>query len=261
MTMNRRDKMLLLVLPALLLFIGYTTYGLSHWRTQLATAEKGITSTRERMPNPAEERSRRDKLAAAGREARGETEAIDKLKLQIATSTKSLEREKSELAAAKNSLSSGEHRDEMTKIESAHRIALQKLEASHLSALAGLETQSAAALARLWQSSKGPKTDRTQRIELLNKVLARYDLTILDATDDANGAASPPRLQAVMKAAAETNGLAPPKPRQLKLRGKYSEIAGALDSLARGDAWAIPLGLTMKPAADGLFEWTLTVWV
>jgi hypothetical protein len=112
-------------------------------------------------------------------------------------------------------------------------------------------------------TSNGPSADRTERIERLDKVLARFDLVVMDASDDAKGDVSPPRLAALMKAASEVNGRSPPKPRQIRVRGRYSEVAAALESISRGDAWAVPLGLAMKPASDdsGKLEWTLTVWV
>ncbi|MFO0802145.1 MAG: hypothetical protein U0791_03335 [Gemmataceae bacterium] len=263
MTLSRRDKMLVAVLPALVIFIGYAIYGLPQWRAKLGAAEKGIASTRASLPNHAEEHRRQDRLSAATREAKAESEAIAMLQKEIATGTKSIVDERKDLADARMLVGGTAHRDALAKLKMEHTEALRDLVARDKRQRAEWESQHAAALASLWATANGPSTDRTERIERLDKVLARFDLTVVDATDDVKNEVSPPRLQSVMRAAMETKGLSPPKPRQIRVRGKYSEIAAALDSLARGDAWAVPLGLAMKPVADdsGRFEWTLTVWV
>lgn len=263
MTMNRRDKMLLLVLPAIAIFLGYATYGLSQWRTKFTAAEKSITAIRERIPSHDEEHRRQDRLTAATRGAKFENEAIALVNLEIATGTKSIASEKAEFAELRTRIAGPTHREELAKLRTEQLDAIKRMDAEHRLARTEAEAKHAAALASLWVVANGPSADRTERIELLDKVLARFNLTVTDATDDVRGESAPPRLAMLMKASTEAKGLAPPKPRQIRVLGRYSEVAAALESVSRGDAWAIPLGLAMKPATDdsGKLEWTLTVWV
>jgi hypothetical protein len=251
-TLTARDKVLAVVLPALLVFIGYATYGMSMWRDKFSAAEKALADTRGRLPSPKVESERLAKLSAANREMADENDTVKTFREQQPRLAAEIEEEKGRLQAAKKTLAGTEHQAALARMEADHFAAEKQADADHK-----------AALARVWLTGDGPGGDRTGRIEQLNKVLVRYDLRIVDATDEVTLEPLPPRLQAVVKAAAAVDGNTPPRLRQIKLRGKYAAVAAALDSIARGDAWAVPLALTMKPAGDesGLLDWTLTVWV
>lgn len=252
MALTPRDKTLALVLPAAGVALVYGLMILPDHRAKVTAAEKAAAAATAQVPTEGEVAARRARLAAATAEAAAEANRLADLRPRPDALTAEIAAGKQDLAEARKALDPAAHRAALTRADADHQAALKRALADHR-----------AGLARLWAETGRPGASRPDRIGLLNKVLARYALTVLDATDDAKAAPLPPGLAAVLPAAAEADGKAPPRLREVRVRGRYAEVAGALDAIARGDAWAVPVGLTMKDPGDddGRLEWVLQVWV
>ncbi len=122
-----------------------------------------------------------------------------------------------------------------------------------------------------WQALVGrcaDTTGRNERLEQLTRLLADFDLDLLeggpaDVGKPNHEVKAPASLDALAKQIGESPNGHKPQSWRLRLSGNYLDLARALDRLAGGDLMVIPIGLTMKEARsrDGRREWVLLMWI
>lgn len=281
MTFTNRDKLLALSLLAIGVVVAYALTILPGKRAAVAKAEKDLAATRARVP--AEGAEAIGRLRVIGPEVESEQEQLAKERGQLGEVAAALEREwqaidtahagqagsggatvpskprpgdtAARLAAAAKDLEDGKRRVQESR---------QQLPAQRTAEKVRVEAQHRAALGRLWVTVGDPDGDRTRRIEQLNRVLARHDLAVIEEADDPT-APIPARIAAIVKTAADTDGKTAPRPRKVRLNGRYANVRDALAVIASGkEIWAVPLGVTMKAdetGGSGVHEWVLHIWV
>lgn len=130
-----------------------------------------------------------------------------------------------------------------------------------------LETQKREAHSE-WETFVGCCTDcnsRHNRIEKLNKLLARCKLRVVEETEADGGQVSKVAgvVENLGQQVAKLTGKPRPQLRKIKVLGSYLDVLAALEELTTKEVLAIPVGLTMKPLSHdaAVREWVILVWI
>src|SRR5262249_16758887 len=106
---------------------------------------------------------------------------------------------------------------------------------------------------------------RHDRLQGVMSVLMRHGLRVVEDADATalRDVRISPAVDALIQQPPSFAKGPKPRVRQLRLQGRYPDVPVLPDELGRGDAVAIPVGLTMKeaPLTGDLREWVLLVWM